>query len=196
VLYDFARDLETNMQARKFPVEVEYGPERLARLPNSAPLIVVMRDRDGGDGVRGVQGVKQNPRRLMTRDIGVLALFFVQSTAEGARLEEHEALCDQIVDGFLCELYKWQSGGRAGVIDISRARYLPASALPFDWLETWPGVVYEVALRVSRGVYDVTFEGEARPTAGTLGGARNRTDVTLRGAEESPPDVGCDNLPP
>lgn len=196
MLYDFARDLETNMQARKFPVEVEYGPERLARVPNSAPLIVIMRDRDGGDTVSPAQAIKQNPRRLMNRGLGALAFFFVQMTAEGARLQEHEALCDQIVDGFLSELYKWQSGGRAGVVDISRARYLPPAALEFDWLEAWPGVVYEVAFRVSRGVYDVTFEGEARPTAGTLGGARNRTDVTLRGAEESPPDVGCDNLPP
>lgn len=201
MLYDFARDLETNMQARKFPVEVDYGPLRLTTSPYGAPLIVVMRDREAGDVVRPVQGIKQNPRRLMNRDLGAVALFFAQSTEEGARLDEHEALCDQIVDGFLCELYKWQSGGRAGVIDISRARYLPAPALEqmlvtrLEWTEAYAGVVYEIAFRVARGVYDVTFEGAARSTAGSLAGARNRTEVTLAGDAESPPDVGCDNTP-
>lgn len=199
MLYDFSRDLETNMQARKFPVEVDYGPLRLTRAPYGSPLIVIMRDREAGDLVRPAQGIKQNPRRLMSYDLGAVAIFLVQSTVEGARLDEHEALCEQIVRGFLCELYKWQSGGRAGVVDISRARYIPAAALeqallmPLEWTEAYPGVVYEVAFRVSGGVYDVTFEGAARPTAGSLAGARNRTEVTLRGDEESPPDVGCDN---
>jgi hypothetical protein len=186
VIYSMARDLEDRLRARKFPVRVIYGPERTMR-EGYDTAIVLERDRGGSDTVRAATGVQNNARKLMTRGLAVRATIYAASTLPGAMVQDHEHLCEQLVDAVLVEIFQWQTGERAGALSIAEARYLAAADR--NDVETWPGVVYVLRFAVPRAVFVKTFEGAAKPTY-TLPGFQNRTNVSAPGYA---PEVGCDD---
>jgi len=171
MLYMLAQDIGGLLQARKFPLEVLYGPERLQRVASGGYALTLVLERDSlaGDQIRAPQGAQENPRRHNIRDQGCVARMWAQSTLPGARRCDHEYLCDQLVDGFTVELARWASHTRAVGTAITSAKYMgptevnAAASLQFG-LESWPGVAYEVRFTLPRGVYGLDFEGEAQET--------------------------------
>jgi len=191
-VYDMTRDIAVNLGARKFPVPISYGPERTKRTVFNTG-IVVERDRKANDGVRSAPGVARHPVKQYARDLAVVVHVYVQSTAGGARVVEHEAECDQIVDAFVGELRDWISGGKAGVDpQITESRYLAPedlaamSADGAEGLERWPGVVYRIKFRLPRGVTRLDYQGNA-PETGTPASVGGDIEVKVNGVE--PPEI-------
>jgi hypothetical protein len=187
VIYEMARDVGARMLARKFPVLVVYGPERMQR-ESYDPIIVIERDRGGSDGLAAASGQQRNPRKIMTRTLAVRASIYARSSLPGAMVQDHERECERLVDGLLVALFEWQTAERAGAVSVSGARYL--SAADRNDVETWPGVVYELRFNVPRAVFAMTYEGEAKPTAAILG-IRSRTEVSAPGFDA---ETGCDTI--
>lgn len=158
-----ARDLAVRLKARGFPVDVRVGRDYPGRGAYASNVIMLDRDRVKGDAVLPVKGSDRNPRRGLTRALGVVADFYVQSTLPGARLHEHEHLCDDIVDGFLSELAAWVTEACAGDLLVAESRYLAPEEV--TGAEVGAGVVYRLGFALQRGVTRVTFAGEGQPTA-------------------------------
>lgn len=184
-----AQDLEDMLRARGFPLRIAYGPEAHRRNTHDSG-IVIERDRTGGDGtLREVIGNGRNPQKFRVRDLGCVATIYAQSSLAGARIQDHEHLCDDFVDALIIALQEWGTMAKAGNVPVTQAGYVAAAE--FADVETWPGVVYRMRFQVSRAVAKRTYEGAARPT-GAVTGVTNRTDVRREGAPDSDtPDVGC-----
>ena len=180
MIYRMASDLEGRLHLRKFPVRVHYGPERLTRDICRSPSILIRRDREGGDKVRPAVGANSNPRLLGVRDLGVIADIYAAAGMSGARLNEHEHLCDQIVDAFLCVLYEWGAASKAGAIAISEARYLTDAEREAE--EVSPGLVYRLRFGVPRAISVRDYEGSALPTA-AFASTSTTTRVTVDGTK-------------
>lgn len=188
MIYEMSQDIAQHLADRFFPVRVVYGPEPYAR-ENYDPIIIFERDRQTGDAVSTVTGNNPNARRVRNRSIGVVCTIFMRSNLEGARVEDHERSCDQLVDAVIVGLTTWATASRAGDIQYTESRYLAASDR--NDVETWPGVVYVMRFRVPRGVADLSYTLDGRPTA-EIQGFTNRTEVRLTGApSEVPPATGC-----
>lgn len=178
------------LQARKFPVRVAYGPERTAR-ENYDALIVIERDREAGDSVDFAPAVQRNPRRVKARLIGCVAHVYAKSSRAGARVEDHEFMCDLFVDALIAAIAEWCVGGQAFEPAFVEARYLNANERNAP--ETWPGVAYRLRFRVQRGITRSDYTGEGEPT-GELAGFANRTEARLFGTGD--PVLGCGEAPP
>jgi hypothetical protein len=161
MIYQLALDLAARMQARKFPVSVFYGPERVSRQGCDSMRVLVSRDTVGGDTVIPARSQHRNPVCTHTRGLGVVALFEVSSAVAGARVNEHEHECDAVVDAFLVELFSWGEESGAGVIPIVETRYVSAEERA-SGAETLSGAVYLVRFQVPRGVFARDYEGAAR----------------------------------
>lgn len=187
MIYNLARDLDTRLAARLFPVRVAYGPERCVR-EGYDPFVLLERDREASDKIGPPVGSQRNPRLITVRALAVVALIYARSTLPGARVEDHEHDCEQVVDALITELYAWGSEGRTGGIAFTEARYLAAADR--NDVETWPGVVYRLKFSVPRGVRVLDYVGAGRPT-GTPAGVGG--DVEIRRNADDPPEVV--NLP-
>jgi hypothetical protein len=157
-------------------------------------LIVIERDREQGDSVGPPIGVQKNARKVTVRHLGVTTKIYAQSSVEGAAIQDHEHLCDQLVDALIVAIYQWGSESKAGIIPFTESKYLSAGERNEE--ETWPGVVYSLRYRIPRAVFDKKFDEGAKPTNDEFKdalGVSNRTDVKYTGAPEAtPPVVGCD----
>lgn len=162
MIHQLALDLEAGLQARKYPVRLTYGKERLTRDCAGSYEITIHRDDEAGDSVATLQGSERNPRKQTTRKIGVIATFYVSSPLSGAQPHEHEHDCDVLVDAFICEVCQWATAAKAGTIDFAESRYL--SPEEYTGGESFGGVVYRLRFEVLRGVYTKDYEGLARPT--------------------------------
>lgn len=172
MIYELSQDLQTKLAARKFPTVIEYGPRFAAIEDWRDHLVVVERDRENADQLEPGNGFNENPRRVCNRGLAVRATIYAKSTLDGSRINEHEYECEQIVDGLITALTQWgtEQNARLGGIaaSIQEARYLRKEELPQS-AETWPGVVYLLRFRVSRGVYVRDYLGQARPTGAATG---------------------------
>lgn len=177
MIYTLARDVGAKLLARKFPVRVAYGPERLQR-EGYDPVIVIERDRGGSDRIGPAVGVQRNARKRMVRMLAVRATIYAVSTLPGAMIHDHERDCERLIDALLVALDEWQAAERAGALEISEARYLAAADR--NDVETWPGVVYVIRFFVRRAVYALTYEGDAKPEAAAPG-FMNATRAALDG---------------
>lgn len=188
MIYRMSRDIEAALQARKFPLHLAYAPERTEReaLGVHSNVIVVERDRERGDGVEAVHGTQRNARLSLVRLLGFSCKFWVRSSLPGARVPEHENLCDQFVDALMVALREWSVEAKVGVT-FGESRYLKSEE--FNETEAWPGVVYLLRCQVQRGVRALDYEGQAKPT-GTPSGVTNQTQVRLAG-DDGPPEIGC-----
>ncbi len=186
-IYEMSRDIADMLAAQKFPFEVRYVPER-TEIEQTAPTqIHFSRCRLAPDLIGAPQGHQRNPRKSFTRKLAVDVLVYASSTLPGAMIQEHEDLCDQIVDALTCRIDEWCTGARAGEPEFVEMRYLTAEEL--QALEGWPGVVYLLRFRIGRGVTVRTFLGEGKPT-GSAANISNTSEVTQATADEAP-ETAC-----
>ena len=183
MIYAMTQALQDKFYAKKFPTAFEYGPRRLhVDAQWLDHLVIVERDREASDTLEPVNGARNNPRCYCNRGQSVKATIYARSNLDGARVNEHEAECEQIVDAFIVALFQWGTESKALLGDvtptISERRYLKLSEFPEA--EAWPGVVYLIRFRVMRGVYERDYEGNARPI-GSATGVANELDVQLNG---------------
>lgn len=162
MIHQLALDIESGLQARKYPVRITYGKERLTRDCACSYEITIHRDDEAGDAVATLQGSEQNPRKQTIRRLGVVSTFYVSSPLSGAQQHEHERDCDALVDAFICEVSQWSTAAKAGTIEFAESRYL--SPEEYTGGESFGGVVYRLRFEVLRGVYARDYEGLARPT--------------------------------
>lgn len=187
MIYQMANDLAVNLQARKFPVHVFYGPERLTREGVSSMSIVVSHDRNRGDAVVPAAGALQNPKKFAERRLGCVAFLYVAASCDGARQNEHEHECDALVDALLVEIYKWCAAGRAGYPTIVESRYLSedeiASLGAGDEYsaERLNGVVYVLRWTVARAILEKDYTGAARPVGTPAAVGTTAVRVSLNG---------------
>jgi hypothetical protein len=173
LIYRLSRDVEDMLRAKKFPVRVHYGPERLTRMANPGHGVIVFeRDRDSGDGVRAIQGTQRNARASRIRDLGVVVTVFAQSSQPGARVNEHEALCDRYVDALIVALDDWFQGAKTGKAhaEFTESRMMRGEELEAEY-QQWPGCVYRLRFDLPRGVRDWTYTAEDVRPRGDLPGA-------------------------
>jgi hypothetical protein len=191
VIYRCARALGAKLTARGFPVPVKYGPERATPngpVTSAATRVVVERDRGTSETFEPPKGQQVNPRKLATRTLGAKATIYARSNKPGAMVQEHEALCDQIVNALFVALYEWAAAEKLTAVKIVDAKYVAASEL--NDLETWPGVIYVLRWGVPTGVFTLDYAGDARPE-GEASGVSNTTQVFLTGAAGGDPEIGC-----
>jgi len=165
MIYALASDIATRLQARKYPVSVFYGPERVSSEQCDSMRIVFERDVDAIPGA--VLGWSNNPRATGVRSLGVLATVEVSSGLVGARLSEHQHECDNLVDALLVELYAWGAESRAGYLPVTETRYLSPEERAGS--ERSNGVAYAIRFQVPRGVYRRDYEGNAASEVSSYG---------------------------
>jgi hypothetical protein len=184
-VYKLAAEVEDLLRKRKFPIPVMYGPERF---PLGVPFfaIVVERDRAASDRVSPVAGSQRNPRKQASRLLAVRATVFARSEYEGARLCEHEDLCEQIVDALICAVSDWSMAHAHHLPDFVDARYVtPTEA---GLLEQFPGVVYVLRWTIPRGVFTADFLGDGLPV-GTVGDTNISVVRITRNGSHDPPET-------
>jgi hypothetical protein len=159
MIYKMLRAIATDMASRGYPVAFIYGPEIVVREGCASLSILVERDDQGGDTFAPVTAPQRNALRTFNRMLGVRALFEVSSTLEGARRNEHEHECDDLVDGFVTALYAWAKANQVAAVEFVESRYL--SAEERDGSIALPGVVYLLRFRVARGVTRKDYDGSA-----------------------------------
>ncbi len=139
-------------------------------------------------------GARPNPHYLYTRPTAIRIRIYAQSAEPGAMPEEHEALCETLVDATVIAIREWTVSNRQAEPIWTEARYLRASeiAADFEEPEQWAGVVYQLKLQVRRAVVKLNFDGTALPEA-TIAKVKNRVLVSYGGASEAPPVVAFDN---
>jgi hypothetical protein len=158
MIYRMSCDVADTMHTRKFPVAVHYGEERVGRTVAASALVLFSRDDEGGDQIVDVVGSQRAPvRKGGCRMLGVVVDVFAQAPLSGARLNEHQSLCDQIVDGLQLAIQDWAQEGKALGPVWGETRYLRDDEV--DKAEQRNGVVYRMRFRVGRGVYAKDFEG-------------------------------------
>jgi len=167
MIYQLARDLADGLHARKFPVAVYYGSNLVSDGGSYSLLIQIDRDSKRGDSVGAAKGVKRNPDRKLTRMCGVEVLFAVSSTKSGPMQQDHEFDCEQLVDGFLTELFVWGELSGSPVTLPSEARYLSPDELAAMGLKS--AVAYVLRFQVPRGVSIRDYEGSALTEVSTYG---------------------------
>jgi hypothetical protein len=199
MIYELTRDLTELLRAKKYPAPIVYGPERLTRGQPVESSIIIERDRGMSDVIGPVKATEHaRPRsstpatvapRILTRHMAVAATFYIQSTLESARVNEHEAECEAYVDAFLVALHTWCTVGLSGY-EVAEARYLAASEVDKDHApEAWAGVVYVLRFRLARGVYVLDYTGAARST-GTVQHVSNTADIRrTAGDPDAPPET-------
>jgi hypothetical protein len=169
MIYRLACDVADRLRARKFPVSVFYGPERVTPTDpgGGERRIVLTHDTRRAGQVLAPPGGRRNPDLFFTREMPVRCMVYVRSPVGGARNAEHDHDCDQIVDGLLCALRWWAVEAKAGTLSFYEARY--AAPEEIDGAELLNGAVYTLGFIVERGVSDTDFEGAASPVAPLAG---------------------------
>src|SRR4051812_22146307 len=114
MIYRMMGDFESTLRARKFPSQFVYGPERVTRTGFFDHVIVVERDTKAPDVVAPCKGWENNARKMRIRELCVKATVYAVSRVDGARREDHEGECEQIVDALLIAMAEWGTAARAG----------------------------------------------------------------------------------
>lgn len=163
MLYEISREIDAQLQVKLAPYRVHYGPENAdpdAGLRLTTPRIVIERDRQAGDRPRDGRSRTNNAKMLAAREVGAVCRIFAQSTVDGARVEDHERIADQLADMVTCALHVVATTRKAEW-RISSAKLLTAEEVAQRGLQVWPGAVYELRFSVDRGVYDTDWTGAA-----------------------------------
>lgn len=192
-LYPMSKDIQTLLAAKKFPLRVHYGPERMHREAYPENVVIIERDREADDTIGPPKGVQPNPRKVNARGLASVATIYARSARAGAHVGDHETLCEKFVDAVLAALSNWAKASRAVHIPITSARYLSAAerlqvarehapGVEAPKIEAWPGAVYRIKFLVPRALLDLDYAGEGLPTA-ELEGFASRTDVYAPGSD-------------
>ena len=78
-LYGMSRDVAELLRAKKFPLRVHYGPERMHREGYPENVIVFERDREASDTLAAPRGVQRNPRKMRLRMLTGIATVYARS---------------------------------------------------------------------------------------------------------------------
>lgn len=193
MIYALSKSLEQWLRTQGFPLRVVYGPERVTRQAPGAELVVVLeRDREQGERFERPKGARHVHAMRM---LGTRARIYARSPFAGARTQDHERLCDQVVDAVFVGVKVWINSV-TGISEPSftEARYLRAEELEQEG-EQWPGVVYQMRFSVPRGVVVAKYraDGAAAPGAGlptgTVGDTRNTVEIRRTTDDESGPEI-------
>jgi len=158
-----ARDVAANLRARKFPVQVFYGPERVTREGLPSHVLVFSRDTERDETFGTPRGTQRNPRRYRTRTLHGVVDVFAKATVKGARVAEHERLCDRLVDGLTTALVELSASGQRPPVQIVGGR--PLSADELRKAEIAAGAGYTMRFDWDRGVEKRDYDGSAEDTA-------------------------------
>lgn len=204
MIYDVSREVEDKLRAQKYPVRVYYGPERAHREPALGGVIIFER-APASESIVSPKGQQANPRKVATRQTQGRVRVYAKNTSAGARINEHEALCDYVVDAVIVAVEETITEAKMGVLSWGEARYLSPAELHAEArerqtaenrtqsypLEQWPGVVYQLAFSFERGVMKQDWLHAARPEVAAPGFA-GRTDAYLtNGPSDAEPSTGC-----
>ncbi len=195
MIYEMAMDLRDMLHAKRFPVDVRYGPDRAPKVNERASAVIVIeRDTNSTDVFGPAQAPRQNPRPRGVRVLAAKATIYARSSVAGAHIGDHERLCEKLADALHCAIYDWGVQGKTGGIQIASSKYVRDEDRKD--VEVWPGVVYEI-LSACREALPMCTSQVKRPAATrapeiAAPSFRNRTDATLTQAPEgTEPDVGC-----
>ncbi len=161
MIYTMARDIADGLIGHKWPVAVSYDRDLLTKHGSSTMRVVFERDTSKGDAVGPAAGFDRNPRKTAVRRLGVQCTVFIQSPTRGARKNEHEHLCDDLIDALLGEIQDWGTASRAGDIAIDESRYLSSDECATAGVTA--GVAYVLRFKVPRGVRTRDYTGDALP---------------------------------
>jgi hypothetical protein len=167
VIYEFGRDIEAALRARKFPIRVEYGPDRSNVAGFPSLRVLLQRDRTQSDAFDPAKGAQRNPHKRGVRSLSTVFTIYASSSLRGAHVGDHERLCEQVVDALWIAILEWGVATQAGFIPVLSGGY--ASAQKLETGEVWPGVVYELRIRVPRGVNVLDYKGAAEPEHAVIG---------------------------
>lgn len=159
-MYQLARGVTALLHADKFPVPVLYGAERMQR--GAHTVCVIFERVKEADRVGAPTGTQRNPGKRGDRMRAVRAEVWAKSELPGARLGEHEDLCEQIVDAVCVAVSRWAQENRYA------ANLLPVSAGFIDppglgKPEAWAGAVYALRWDVPTAVFAADYLGAGLP---------------------------------
>jgi hypothetical protein len=164
VLYDVAKIITTELEARGCPLPIVYGPESADDAALVRSRIVIERSRPSTDTVGPPRTHKLNPPRRAERGIAGRVRIYAHSTVVGARVQDHEEVAEQAADLVIVAL-QIAVARLETTAKITASGYVPASALAIGPdASVWPGVVYDLSVVVQRGVFDRTWALEAKDT--------------------------------
>lgn len=159
-----ARDVETILRVREYPVRIKYGPQRFAV---EVPHWQVRIERARGPGASDEYGAAPGPRSDDSRPVAQRMVpldvkLYTRSAAGGATQREEECLIDQLVDAMFDALRVWGSVNKSS-ISISDGHLMSRDELDAEGLGTGEG--YAMRVNVARGIMSLDYRGEGRPTA-------------------------------
>lgn len=182
--------VQDELKAKGVPFGLVYGPERQASTPSSPSRIVIERDRKAGDGFGPARSVHTNPRMRAVRAIGCVARIFAKSNKAGADVGDHEGVCDAVVDKVTIALDKVIRSDQT-LWTIVSGKLLNQEELAARDLTTWPGVVYELAFTIDRGVFDTDYAGEAASEAEIGDGVTVHSTTKVKVNGVGGPETAC-----
>jgi len=182
MLYEISKEIAAELQLKKCPYAVVYGPERLP-VSMTTPRIVIERDRQSPEQISAPKSRTVNPIMMLTRAIAGQIRVFAKSSVSGANVYNHERECDKAVDRVTVALHK-VARRRCTEYRITRAKLLNTTELQYEGLESWPGVVYQINFEIDRGVLDTDWTGDGADTAeiGGTGGVTIGASVSVSGS--------------
>lgn len=183
MIYQMARDVAAMLAADGFPVTIVYGetPITAASIVARSHSIEFARDRQNGDKISNPQGAKRDPRSkvVAVRLVGVRVVIRARVSVTGARINEHEHECDDLVDAVIARLTQWTTAAKCGGDPEWReSRYLAEDELGADAPATGghvSGVAYLLRFGIPRGVTARRYDGVGSPTtkfAGIIPGVK------------------------
>jgi hypothetical protein len=148
------------LAARKFPVSVQYGPDRVltSAIGYVDATIVFERDRTNGDSFGPAIGPREIARVVRTRTHGFVVRIYSMVNVAGAMLHDHEDECDKFVSAVVSEITQWCKINRAGEPEF-QGKFLYPEDVQVDG--TLNGVVYELKCKAQQSVDRVDYEGNA-----------------------------------
>lgn len=160
-LHDIGVELLAELRAQGCPLVVLDGPEATATATFGRERIVIEHD-DGGDRFGPARSQSVNPKRRMTRLVGVKVTIYAQSTRAGAQPFEHRARAEQILDVVLVAL-ELVAANRRNRIEFTSGRFSVPDDLSAS--ERHGGAVYELTFTIERAVVAQTWAGAAQGEA-------------------------------
>jgi hypothetical protein len=203
-LYGLSKDVQDLLRAKRFPLKVHYGPERMHREGYPENVVIFERDREASDTLAGPTGAQRNARKWGVRGLQSVCTIYTRNSKAGARVEDHETLCEKFVDAVLVAIETWAKAGGAVYCPITESRYLSfderlsaakdhAPGVKAEACEQWPGAVYRIKFTVPRALMDLNYAGDGLPEK-ALAGQTSRTDATGPGFAVA--ETGCNSTDP
>lgn len=164
MLYELSKLLRTELVTQGYPFEVGYGPEAVSAAAIARTRIIVERNRGTDEPFVAPKMPMTNPRCYYNKVMSGKIRIYANSTLAGARTQDHERLADLLADMVATAIYKIAKS-RKIFVEVLSGKLLSSAELGYDSLQTWPGAVYDVAIRVACAVKDLTWDGAAKPEA-------------------------------